>query len=470
MIQNPIVQKCVPFSASVCIVRSLPVYLPAMTSSSQKCAFQTPLGILPAFQFSVSSSFSSKLSCPIIFSPRKHRVHHHIQASSLDGSEPSSYDINTSNGSAAHSNVQQNIVPSSSHRVLSVQTSRRSHPVIHIASARAITPFRRRREHGAHFTEEPSLPSQRRTDLMAPKSTGIWSLLPYVAASAVMLGVGWLGKKRFSARQSRLVEEFGEVIVLYGSSPDAKREIASEYKNKVGPGLLRGAMFSSYLRALVSEKPIVPSSIQDVSLVKRLLGLSDDRAVKAINALGKDLKDSPSLLGKLLFLADRVIKPEKLQGLSLVSLFPYSPPTVSDLQRNMLERCFKEYVSDEIDVNGIEETPMAAASALRLDPADAQSLFDSVVLARLRKKEAKEAALAAAAAEEAPKPDDVRELDYPARSGEPAKANVHAYQCSDCGYTLFPAAGREFKFYGDDFVCPACGAPKDKFVDLNAEE
>ena len=45
-----------------------------------------------------------------------------------------------------------------------------------------------------------------------------------------------------------------------------------------------------------------------------------------------------------------------------------------------------------------------------------------------------------------------------------------AMECSDCGYTLFIAKGREFKFYGDNFECPECGAKKDKFNPKDIEE
>jgi rubredoxin len=51
-------------------------------------------------------------------------------------------------------------------------------------------------------------------------------------------------------------------------------------------------------------------------------------------------------------------------------------------------------------------------------------------------------------------PDDEEEDDAPT-------SNV--YECSECGYTLFIAKGREFKFFGDSFECPECGAAKDKF-------
>lgn len=283
-----------------------------------------------------------------------------------------------------------------------------------------------------------------------------------------MVGAGWLFKKRFSARQESLVDEFGQVIVMYGNTPDTKREIASEYKGKLGPGMLRGAMFSSYMANLLTEKAVVPSTIGDVKLIKKLLRIGDSKAVNIINELAKTLQDTPSLLGKLLFLSERILLPEQVSNLKLVPLFPYSPETVADLQRNMLERCYRDFVTRQIDINGAETPDLAAAAALNLHPDQAKELFDGVILARIKKREAEAAEFAAQEAEEASKP-QVAELDYPARSGEPAKAAVHAYQCTDCGYTLFPAAGREFKFYGDDFVCPACGAPKDKFVDVNDE-
>jgi rubredoxin len=60
-------------------------------------------------------------------------------------------------------------------------------------------------------------------------------------------------------------------------------------------------------------------------------------------------------------------------------------------------------------------------------------------------------------------PDDEEEED------DAPASNV--YECGECGFTLFIAKGREFKFYGDDFACPECGAAKDKFNarDIDAE-
>ena len=58
-------------------------------------------------------------------------------------------------------------------------------------------------------------------------------------------------------------------------------------------------------------------------------------------------------------------------------------------------------------------------------------------------------------------PEDAAAAEEEEEEDELPASNV--YECGECGYTLFIAKGREFKFYGDDFKCPECGAPKDKF-------
>lgn len=345
-----------------------------------------------------------------------------------------------------------------------------------VATARAITPMRRpgsekhqHHQHQEYGTEEPVLPSGRRTDLMAPARTGVWALVPYVAACVVVGAFGWIGAKRLTVRQKRLVDDFGEVMVYYGNTKDSMREICTDYKGRLGPGIMRGAMFSSFLKNLVTEKPVGPDVIKDVGVVMRLLGVNDAKAVGIINSLGAELKDSPSLLGKLMFVGERCLTPDHVANLNLMTLFPYGESTVVELQRNMVDRCFRDLSGRSLDEKADAVVDVAAAETLRIPVPEAQRMFEEVVVGRIKQAEEERAAVAAAESEDASKP-SIADLDYPARSGEPAKSTVHAYQCTQCGYTMFPAAGREFKFYGADFVCPTCGAPKDKFVDLNADE
>lgn len=37
-------------------------------------------------------------------------------------------------------------------------------------------------------------------------------------------------------------------------------------------------------------------------------------------------------------------------------------------------------------------------------------------------------------------------------------------------YKMFVAKGREFKFFGDGFKCPECGAGKNKFVEGDMDD
>jgi hypothetical protein len=123
-------------------------------------------------------------------------------------------------------------------------TSTRSWEAVVAASPRAVTPMRRpdgsstERRRQQQFTEEQPLPSARRSDLMAPKRVGIWAVVSYVAAMVVIGAAGFVAAKRFQIRQSTLVEDFGEVMIYYGTTPEAMADIVSDYKRKLGPGVV----------------------------------------------------------------------------------------------------------------------------------------------------------------------------------------------------------------------------------------
>lgn len=55
-------------------------------------------------------------------------------------------------------------------------------------------------------------------------------------------------------------------------------------------------------------------------------------------------------------------------------------------------------------------------------------------------------------------------------SSEEAQKELHMFMCSGCGYTLFPARGREAAFFTSNFKCPMCGAPKEDFFDMNDDD
>lgn len=52
-------------------------------------------------------------------------------------------------------------------------------------------------------------------------------------------------------------------------------------------------------------------------------------------------------------------------------------------------------------------------------------------------------------------------------TSEKEQAELHVFKCGGCGYEMYPARGREFKFFPDSFKCPLCATPKSEFWDLN---
>lgn len=50
---------------------------------------------------------------------------------------------------------------------------------------------------------------------------------------------------------------------------------------------------------------------------------------------------------------------------------------------------------------------------------------------------------------------------------EEEEAQLHVFQCGGCGYVMYPARGREDRFFPDGFKCPLCGSPRERFWDLN---
>merc|ERR550525_1123691 len=61
------------------------------------------------------------------------------------------------------------------------------------------------------------------------------------------------------------------------------------------------------------------------------------------------------------------------------------------------------------------------------------------------------------------------DMKYVATS-EKEQHELHAFMCSGCGYTLFPARGREAAFFTENFKCPMCGAPRSDFFDMNEDD
>lgn len=365
----------------------------------------------------------------------------------------------------------------------SAGNSDNSNEVILIAYEKAInTGPPSRREQERQYYEEQPVPQG---ELTLEKS-GVGKMLLASSVVAAIAG-GYYGVKFYKSRQEGLVRDFAYSMMLYWGDAKASRITIKEYQRKVGPIINvfhRSDMFKAYVKALAQDKPLSIKSLQDLAANAKALGVSNSAAAKIIVKAGEELvpyqkptelwernANKPSVLGKLLWLTQRVF-PEPGTIAALRGRFPaaYAGEVIDVLQRTLTEQTYKDIVNA---AGGPEKGSQAGFLQLGLTQSEADGIV--AAMAEEKRRAAEEAArLAAEKAEE----EKVKKIMAgPDLSSIKGKANKDSddkdkverapgsneYECTKCGFTLFVAPGREFKFYGDDFKCTQCGAGKDAF-------
>jgi len=300
--------------------------------------------------------------------------------------------------------------------------------------------------------------------------------------AGLVAAIGYQAQKLFRGRQSELIDAFAESMTYCG---DDRRQLAAtlaDYNKQLGPGPYKERMMARYLSALATNLPVGAKAIRALQETQSAMALPDSAMGPAFEAAADEyLKDRPSVLGKLVFLAERAC-PSAGVG-ALRSRLPYGAEYVDSLQRMLLEKTFREAV-DASGQDVLSATVPADVRELRISQAEAERFLEKYQKeeAEARRKAAMEAdevdeltkareVLLAKVKEESPEVADGTpgaDPPAPATSGDDAPtsggaSDAAAHECSNCGYTIFPAAGREWKFFGEDFKCPQCGAPKSAF-------
>uniref|UniRef100_A0A7S3EZP7 Rubredoxin-like domain-containing protein n=1 Tax=Haptolina ericina TaxID=156174 RepID=A0A7S3EZP7_9EUKA len=248
-----------------------------------------------------------------------------------------------------------------------------------------------------------------------------------------------------------------------------------DFRGQLGPGKYRADMFQSFLVALASDVPAGVAAITNTKTVVSLMRIPDAQAAQALEGAAAELQKQPSVLGKLTFMAERAM-PMASSMAKLRTRFPnWSLDTVTALQRAMLENLYRD-LCDELppdtiaDSNTLEVLGLSAAEASRLmqEVQEKKAAAEAAALAEQEEQERAQQLQRAMEAASALSPSESRDDDVEDGGGDAAPigaAGTHEYECTQCGYVLFPAAGRESKFFGDAFKCPQCGAAKSSFVD-----
>ena len=180
--------------------------------------------------------------------------------------------------------------------------------------------------------------------------------------------------------------------------------------------------------------------------------------------------------GKLLFFGEHILKtPEgqaKLASIKELLASVYrddgvisGEEIVEKSQLAMAEAAYKAAVA----VAGKKQSELTIGwEVLGLDEETATKIFEEVAgEGFLTQTQAKYAVKQQKYDAKGRKLDDDDNLENPEEADdeeeESTQASGNVQECTECGFTLFVAEGRDFKFFNSGFTCPECGASKDKF-------
>jgi len=246
-------------------------------------------------------------------------------------------------------------------------------------------------------------------------------------------------------------------------------------------------MMKRYLELYAKRKIVSPQSISSLSYAFTIFKLSEEKAAQTLVSLCKKLgPEKISSSGKLLFFGSRILKsPEGKAALEPIKDMikdTYRDEETADAfvdasQTAMGEAAYRHAVQETMGKNknlstlviGWEVLGLTKETATRIWEDEKEEGFVSDIQTmyggQTTKYDKKGNILDQEGNLADPENADVTENDDDDDSTSAASGNV--FECEGCGFTLFIAKGRDFKFYGDDFKCSECGAGKDQFVSKN---
>ncbi|CAM9390517.1 unnamed protein product [Ectocarpus sp. 12 AP-2014] len=308
-----------------------------------------------------------------------------------------------------------------------------------------------------------------------------------VVATTDTSGV-WVTGTAFVNRQTDLVEAFADEMTYHIGDEKEMELCIKEYKGKLGPAMYREAMFKECMLAIGRKKAVTLETVRSIKFIFKQFRLSPLKGVKLVVAATRRTDRSQSnVRSKLLFLGGLVAQgdskaQEALEPLrqNVQSSFPVDGANMLKIkERDMAESALRAAISDvpegEMLESGWEELGMDDQWAARVatdmvdndDPAGGLDFYKTGGPPTGDAESDPDAAKALAAMEE----DMAAKKTEPQDEKEPeAEGTAKAYECTVCGYKMFVAKGREFKFFGDDFKCPECGAGKNKFLESSMDD
>jgi len=307
---------------------------------------------------------------------------------------------------------------------------------------------------------------------------------PIAAGVVGVAGLGRVATVTFNAKTDEMLQTYANEMVYHDGDFEEMKMCHRDWSVKLNAlkftGQKKKRMISQYLETYAKKKPVSPQAVSSLSYVFSLYKLTEQKAAQILYEVAKKLENKPASAGKLLFFGTHILKsPEGKAALQpiqkmLASTYKVGGDMfVANSQKSMAESAYKSAVAAS---GGGQTTLTPGWDILGLNQETAQRIFNEV---------AKDGFLTGAQKlyggineskfdSKGRKIDDKGKVLNPVEDGgddgDDESAAGTVFECSECGYTMFPAKGREFKFIPEGFTCPECGAAKDKFVDRSKEK
>jgi len=289
---------------------------------------------------------------------------------------------------------------------------------------------------------------------------------------------------RVEQNADETLDDYANEMIYHDGDFEEMKLAHGDYSKKLvflGPKK-SDTMIKRYLEFYAKKKTVSPQAISSLSHAFSIYKLTEERAGEILSELVASMPEKVASAGKLLFFGEHILKtPEGLAKLQpireqLASVYRddgviSGEDIVEKSQIAMAEAAYKSAVASA----GKKQSDMTIGwEVLGLDEETAIKIFEEVAgegfLTQTQAKyAAKQQKFTAKGGkmndddEEVVNPDDADDDD------DVSSASGNVQECTECGFTLFVAEGRDFKFFNSGFTCPECNAAKDKFKAVNME-
>lgn len=286
----------------------------------------------------------------------------------------------------------------------------------------------------------------------------------------------------YTSYANEMVYHDGDFEEMQMCHDDYVRRLSVWTSFRLGRGTKR-SMIGRFLETYAKKKPVSPQAISSLSYVLTMYKLSEETAAKILVKVAESsLMDKLASAGKLLFFGERILKsPGGQQALQpirdmLIEKNGRGGKAILDTSlKAMAEAAYRNTVTD---AGKDQESLTVGWEVLGLSRETAERIFEEAAENEFKSRRE----LQFGGSGKLNYDDKGRRINEDGSLVDPTKAEdddddggddasggggaggANIYECSECGYTLFPAKGREFKFFPATFTCPECGAAKDKFV------